>query len=74
MSSSEPSFLLYDVVEMKRPHPCKDRGRLFQIVRLGADVKITCLSCGRTIMLDRGHFDERVKRKVSSPGAPIKTK
>ena len=33
------TFNLYDVVEMKKEHPCVNRTRLFQIVRMGADIK-----------------------------------
>ena len=31
---------LYDEVEMKKPHPCVGRSKRFQIVRLGADIKV----------------------------------
>ncbi len=66
------TFLLYDTVEMKKPHPCGKRNKLFQIVRLGADVKLTCLACGRTIMMDRDHFDQTVKRRVGPNEGIIK--
>lgn len=55
-------FNLYDVVEMKKPHPCTSRSKLFQIVRLGADIKIRCLGCGNYIMIPREVFVTKVKK------------
>ena len=55
---------LYDVVELKREHPCSKRSKLFQVVRLGADLKIMCLGCGNVILIDRLQFNKRFKRIV----------
>jgi len=63
------SYNLYDVVEMKKRHPCVSRSKRFQIVRVGADIKIKCLGCGNVIMMDRDHFNHAVKAVVSSPGS-----
>ncbi len=65
------SFNLYDVVEMKKPHPCKARNKLFQIVRVGADIKIKCLSCGNVIMMDREKFENSMRKVISSHEGPI---
>ena len=53
-------FELGDQVVMKKKHPCGSD--VFTITRLGADVKIKCLGCGRVIMIDRAEFEKRVKR------------
>ncbi len=60
-------YELYDVVEMKRPHPCKNRTKKFQIVMVGSDIKIRCLGCGNYILMDRYSFNQKVKRVISSP-------
>ncbi len=60
-----PEYSLYDEVEMKRPHPCSARSKRFQIVRVGADIKIKCLGCGNVIMLDRDKFNSRIKRVIA---------
>ena len=39
-----------DRVITRKPHPCG--GREWEIVRVGSDIKIKCLSCGRIVMLD----------------------
>lgn len=53
---------LLDVVEMKKPHPCVHKSKLFQVVRLGADIKIQCLGCGNVIMMPREDFNKRLKK------------
>lgn len=66
-----PDYQLYDEVEMKRPHPCVGRSKRFQIVRVGADIKIQCLSCGNVMMLDRDHFNHRIKSVLAHHEGPI---
>lgn len=61
----EEPLSLYDEIEMKRPHPCSSRSKRFQVVRIGADVKIQCLGCGNVIMMDRDAFNKRLKKIVS---------
>ena len=48
------------VVETKKPHPCG--GKLWQIVRTGADYKIRCMTCGRVVMLTPDELRKRVRR------------
>lgn len=47
-------------VIMKKPHPCGTN--LWEIVRMGADIKIKCINCGRTIMLPRIEFNRKLKQ------------
>jgi len=49
-------------VEMKKPHACG--ANLWQITRLGADIKIKCLECSRVVMLPRIEFDKKIKKVV----------
>lgn len=58
------NYALYDIVEMKKEHPCKARSKRFQIVRVGADIKIKCLGCGNTIMLSRDSFNKSFKKVI----------
>lgn len=57
---------MYDLVEMKKPHPCTARSKQFQIVRVGADIKIQCQGCGNIIMMTREDFNKRFKKAISS--------
>ena len=53
-------------VVMKKQHP---RGaNEWEITRLGADIKIKCLNCGRTILIPRIEFNKKVKKIISQEG------
>lgn len=53
---------LGDVVQCKKSHPCgSDR---WEILRVGMDIRIRCLGCGRVVMLPRGKFEKTVKQIV----------
>ena len=56
----ENNYKLDSVVVMKKEHPCGFNK--WQIIRLGADIKIKCLNCGRTIMLPRIEFNKKLKK------------
>ena len=64
-------YELYDEVEMKRPHPCAQRSKRFQIVRVGADIKIMCLGCGNVMMLDRDKFNSKIRKVLAKHPGPI---
>jgi hypothetical protein len=53
---------LGDVVRLRKVHPCG--GYEWEVVRLGADIGITCQTCGRRVLLDRSVFEKRVKAFV----------
>lgn len=58
--------LNYDIgnqVTMKKVHPCG--ANLWEIVRLGADVKIKCLNCGHMVMIPRVEFNKKIKKIVT---------
>ena len=56
-----------DRVEMKKQHPCGTN--LWEIIRVGADIKIKCLNCGRTIMLPRIEFNKKLKKVLGDNDA-----
>ncbi len=49
-------------VIMKKAHPCGINE--WEITRLGADIKIKCLGCGRSIMLPRIDFNKKLKKVI----------
>ena len=53
-------FDLNDIVEMKKKHPCGVNR--WEIVRMGADIKIKCTGCGRLIMMTRREFTKKMKK------------
>ena len=59
----EKQYRLNSIVTMKKEHPCGSNE--WQIVRVGADIKIKCLNCGRCIMLPRIEFNKKVKKIIT---------
>lgn len=51
---------------MKKQHPCGEN--LWEIVRLGADIKIKCLGCSHVVMIPRVEFNKKIKKIVSLSG------
>jgi len=61
--------LKYDIgtkVIMKKQHPCGSNE--WAITRVGADIKIKCLNCGRTILIPRIEFNKKLKKIISQEG------
>lgn len=54
-----PDLRLDDVLRLRKPHPCG--GYEWKVVRLGADIGLECLSCGRRVLLPRRQLARRVK-------------
>lgn len=54
------SFNLGDRVILRKPHACGSNE--WEITRTGADVKLKCINCSRTVMLDRLKFVRSVKQ------------
>ena len=53
-------YNLGNVVEMKKGHPCG--ANEWEIVRIGADIKIKCVNCGRIVMISRIDFNKKIKK------------
>lgn len=56
-------YKLNSVVVMKKEHPCGSNEWL--VTRVGADIKIKCQKCGRSIMLPRIEFNKKLKKIIS---------
>ena len=56
-------YKLGSIVIMKKPHPCGTNK--WEIIRVGTDIKIKCIECGRTIMLPRIEFNKKIKKVIS---------
>ncbi len=56
-------YKLGSIVIMKKPHPCGTNK--WEIIRVGADIKIKCIECKRTIMLPRVEFNKKLKKVVN---------
>lgn len=48
-----------DVVHLRKPHPCG--GFEWRITRIGADIGLLCLTCGRRVLVPRSKIEKRIK-------------
>jgi len=54
-----PELQLDDHIRLRKPHACG--GYEWRVVRLGADIGLECLTCGRRVLLTRRKLARRVK-------------
>ena len=66
MENKNLNYNLGTIVEMKKPHPCGSNK--WEITRLGADIKIKCINCGRTVLIPRIEFNKKIKKIISQEG------
>ena len=59
---------LGDVVRLRKPHPCG--GFDWEVTRLGADIRVRCITCERTIMLSRSDLSKRTRSVVPKDQTP----
>lgn len=57
----EEKYYADDIVIMKKGHPCGTNE--WKIIRIGLDVKLECMGCGRIITIQRNKFNKSVKCK-----------
>ncbi|MDR1567442.1 MAG: DUF951 domain-containing protein [Streptococcaceae bacterium] len=60
-------YELGDIVEMKKAHACvvKQTGKkanAWEVIRLGADIKIRCTNCQHVVMMGRHDFNKKLKK------------
>ena len=58
------NFNLGDIIQMKKKHPCGEYK--FEVIRLGADIKIKCTGCGRIVMIPRPKFVNGTKKLIKA--------
>ncbi len=58
----KPNYKLQDHVIMKKGHPCGYNEWI--ITRMGVDIKLKCVHCGREIMMDRLEFEKKLKKII----------
>ena len=51
---------LGDKVTLRKGHPCG--GYEWEVVRLGADIGLVCLTCKRRVLLSRRELNRRLKK------------
>ncbi len=63
---------LGDRVSLKKVHPCG--ARIWDVVRLGADIGLVCTVCGRRVLLERAVLERRLDGFVHrGPAVDVET-
>ena len=57
-----PVLRVGDVLELKKPHPCGTHQ--FRILRVGGDVRVVCLGCGRDMTVNRIKLENAIKKII----------
>jgi len=63
-----PNLELDDIVRLRKSHPCGSFE--WKIVRLGADIGLECLRCGRRVLLPRRQLARQLKSIQPKADAP----
>ncbi len=63
--SQIPVINVGDLLEMKKNHPCGSK--VFKVLRIGSDLKISCTGCGRSLTIERIKVEKMIK-KIHSVG------
>ncbi len=58
----DKEYKLNSIVAMKKEHACKTNE--WEIVRLGADIKIKCLNCKHIVLIPRIEFNKKLKKVI----------
>lgn len=62
-------YQLNSLVKMKKPHACtiKSTGKKankWQVVRIGADIKIKCTNCNHIVIMGRHDFNRKIRKLI----------
>jgi hypothetical protein len=60
-------FAIGDRITLKKKHPCG--GNEWEIYRIGADIRMKCLTCEHRMMLSRRDAERRTVSRVAASGS-----
>ncbi|MBN2605310.1 MAG: DUF951 domain-containing protein [Bacilli bacterium] len=52
-----------NILILKKGHPCGTNR--WEVIRIGADVKLKCTGCERIVMIDRPTLNKRIKKIIN---------
>ncbi len=55
-------FEIGDIVELKKQHPCGCKQ--FKVLRVGGEMRVCCVGCGRDLTIDRLKLEKAVKKFI----------
>ncbi len=59
---NKKNYMIGDIIKTKKPHACGSD--LWEITRVGIDIKIKCQGCGREVLMMKTKFDRKLKENI----------
>ncbi len=56
------TYKLGDKLVLKKGHPCGTND--WEVVKLGADIKLKCTGCGRLVFIPRIELNKKIKKII----------
>lgn len=53
-------YKLDDIITTKKKHVCGNDK--WKIIRIGADIKMECINCGRVVLIPKVELDKKIKK------------
>lgn len=58
----EKNYNIGSLLVLKKGHPCGEN--LWEVVKLGADIRLKCTKCGRLIIIPRIELNKKIKKII----------
>ena len=68
--TKEITYNLADTVQMKKSHACQVND--WEILRMGADIKLKCMGCGHMVMVTRRLVEKNTRGLRKPDGTEVK--
>ena len=56
----DKNYNIGSLLVLKKGHPCGEN--LWEVVKLGADIRLKCTKCGRLIIVPRLDLNKKIKK------------
>lgn len=56
----EKKYEIGSLLVLKKGHPCGEN--LWEVVKLGADIRLKCTKCGRLVIIPRIELNKKIKK------------
>ena len=56
----EKTYNIGSLLVLKKGHPCGEN--LWEVVKLGADIRLKCAKCGRIVIIPRIELNKKIKK------------
>ena len=56
----DKNYNIGSLLVLKKGHPCGEN--LWEVVKLGADIRLKCTKCGRLVIIPRLDLNKKIKK------------